>query len=192
MKYAKHDILEDDYIVIDIETTGLSPRDSEIIEFCGLKVHDGRIVDELNILIKPYRPISPFITSLTGITNSLVENSSCIDDVISSIHDFIKNDIVLGHNVCFDLSFISNALLILREIEIDNKYIDLLRISRRMLKDSVNNHKLETIAHHLNKDYFPSHRAKNDCLATYEAYETLKNIAKKHNINQITMLKGMF
>jgi len=66
--------LVDDYIVFDIETTGLSPEYDEIIEFSGFKIKDGFVIDEFSTLIKPSYPIDFFIEELTGITNEMLEN----------------------------------------------------------------------------------------------------------------------
>mgnify|MGYP003594687214 CR=1 FL=1 len=62
----------DDYVIIDIETTGFSPRNCEIIEIGAVKVRDNKITSVFQMLIKPKNPISSYITNLTGITNPRV------------------------------------------------------------------------------------------------------------------------
>ena len=79
----------DSYIIIDIETTGLDPIYDEIIEITALKVNQDKIVDTFTTLIKPTKPINPFITELTGITNDMVENSPSITDVLPIFLTFI-------------------------------------------------------------------------------------------------------
>ena len=96
----------DNYVVIDIETTGLTPLYDEIIEFAAIKIENDSIVDSYSTLIKPSQPISSFITSLTGITNELVENAPKIENVIDNIISFIADKTIVGHNVSFDINFL--------------------------------------------------------------------------------------
>ena len=99
-------ITDRNYTVIDIETTGLSPLEDEIIELSALKVRDNKVVKEFSSLINPNKEISDFISSLTGITQSMVQNAPDIKTVLPLFIDFIGDDTVLGHNVSFDLGFI--------------------------------------------------------------------------------------
>ena len=71
----------DDYVVLDLETTGLCPDWDNIIEIAALKVHHNEIVDEYQTLINPQEEIDPFITKLTGITNEMVADKPLIDKV---------------------------------------------------------------------------------------------------------------
>ena len=70
--------MHDNYVVIGLETTGLSPRYDNIIEFVGIKVSKGKIIDELSLLIKPFYPVSSFISKFTGITNEMLEDKPAI------------------------------------------------------------------------------------------------------------------
>ena len=163
----------EEYCVIDLETTGLSPIRNEIIEFCGIKVSRGRIVDEMNTLVRPEKHISKTITRITGIDDSLVANAPSIEDVIGPIAEYIGDSVILGHNVNFDINFLYDRYLAHLGRPMDNDFVDLLRISKKVLPE-LPNHKLGTVSDLLNTRYFPSHRARNDCLATYEAYEAVR------------------
>jgi hypothetical protein len=92
-------------VALDIETTGLDPKNDSIIEIGAVKFNDNRVVAEFSKLINPRKPINQFITNLTGITNSMVMNAPFIIDVLPEIHDFIGDAIILGQNIDFDLSF---------------------------------------------------------------------------------------
>jgi DNA polymerase-3 subunit epsilon len=159
-----------DYTVLDVETTGLSPVSNHIIEFSALKIRDGKIVDRYTTLINPGYLIDGFITSLTGITNEMLEYELSIHEVIDDIINFIGNDIILGHNTNFDLRFIHHNVMQTKGKSFNNDYMDLLYVTRKLFP-SWRNHKLETVGCMLNLNNQPSHRAMNDCLATYEAYE---------------------
>ena len=102
--------IPNNYVVFDIETTGLDPEFDEIIEIGAVKIKDGIKIDTFNSLIKPEYEIDEFITELTGITNEMVENAPSIDEVLPKFMDFIKDYIIIGHNVNFDINFFYDNL----------------------------------------------------------------------------------
>ena len=106
---SKIDLLNK-YVVIDIETTGLDPQYDEIIELGALKIENGVIVDSFSKLIKPKTSISDFITQLTGISNSMVENAPSIEEELPNYLKFINEQNIVGHNVNFDINFIYDNL----------------------------------------------------------------------------------
>jgi len=93
-------------VSIDIETTGLNFKKDVIIEIGAVRFNNRRVEDEWSTLINPGRPIPPFITQLTGITNQMVLQAPAIEDVLTELADFVGDAPILGHNVRFDLSFL--------------------------------------------------------------------------------------
>lgn len=87
---------QNNYVVIDCETTGLNPEYDEIIEFAAAKIRNCEIVDTFTTLIKPKRKIDDFIEDLTGITNEMLLGAPTIKEVINDISSFIGNDIIVG------------------------------------------------------------------------------------------------
>ena len=162
-----------DYTVIDIETTGLACDRCEIIELSAVKVRDYKVVEKFSTLVKPTKRINSFITSLTGISNEMVDNAASIHSVLPDFIKFLSNDILLGHNVSFDLRFIKHNLKKYFNSDIDNKSLDTMRISRKFNK-VLKSHKLETLANHYNVSTEGHHRALNDCIMTHEIYLNLK------------------
>lgn len=162
-----------DYTVLDIETTGLSPKNNEIIELAAVKVRDGKIVDTYSSLIKPSSEISPSISNLTNITNEMVKTSPLIEEELVNFLKFIGPDIIIGHNVTFDISFISLNSLKIFQTPFLNNYVDTLTLSRRFVKSD--HHNLQTMASIFNIDYTGAHRALKDCFITQKLYEILKN-----------------
>lgn len=177
-----------DYTVIDIETTGLSPDLNEIIEFSGVKVRTGIIVDTFSVLVKPKWGIDCFITNLTGITNEMVENAPSIENIIENIIHFIGNDVIVGHNVNFDINFLYDNLYFCKNLYLSNDYIDIMRLYRKIFPD-IKNHKLKTLSKEFNKVNFPTHRSLSDCLATYELMTYFFNYIKTNNINLEELFK---
>ncbi len=99
------------FAIIDIETTGLSPRYEKITE-SAVFIHDGiQIVDEFSTLIHPEKKISYRITQLTGITNQMVEQAPKFYEVAKKIVDITRGTIFVGHNVRFDYGFIRQEFL---------------------------------------------------------------------------------
>ena len=97
------------YIAFDVETTGLDPQENEIIEIGALKVRDGRVAERFMEFIHPQNPISPSITNLTGITNDMVAGARPRRAVVSDFLDFCEDDVLVGHNVTFDYSFMKSS-----------------------------------------------------------------------------------
>lgn len=159
------------YIAFDVETTGLNPARDEVIEIGALKVRDGRVADRFMEFIRPSAPISPFVTKLTGITDEMVGNARSRKDVIRDFLAFCEDDVLIGHNISFDYSFIKTGAAA-DGMSFEKNGIDTLRIARRTLPD-LESRSLESLCGYygiLNK---AAHRAYHDALATAKLYQTL-------------------
>ena len=165
----------DDYIVIDIETTGLDVRFCEIIEISAVKYRAGSETDSFSTLVKPTEPIDDFITSLTGITNEMLESAPDISSAISDFYNFVGSETLVGYNVNFDINFLYDNLMMCKSVPLSNDFIDVMRISKKLLPD-LDNYKLSTVAKHL-KASAPSHRSLDDCRACNECFLRLKEEA---------------
>ena len=163
----------DDYTIIDIETTGLSCDYDEIIELSAIRIRNRQISDKFTSLIKPLQPISDFIENLTGISNAMVEDAPYIEDVLGQYIEFLGTDYIVGHNVSFDIRFISHAKENLYGECLHNDHIDTLRLSRLIIKD-IENYRLGTLAKHFDIEQTSAHRAEVDCLTTYALFEKLR------------------
>ncbi len=164
----------DDYTVVDLETTGFSPQYDEIIEIAALKVRNGKIVKEYHQLINPKREVNSFIVGLTGITTSLLCNKPTLDEVIDDFLEFLGNDVIVGHNVSFDINFIYDNVKELRGKEFTNSYINTVRLSKKLHPD-LRHHTLYNIAEYYNFDPYDEHRALSDCEVTYSIYNFMKD-----------------
>lgn len=161
-----------DYTVIDLETTGLSPEWDSIIEVSALRVRNGVIVDRFVELINPEVEISDFIESLTGITNAMVADARLAAQVIPEYLDFIGSDMIIGHNVRFDLSFLDACAESLDLSFNIPSFIDTLRMSRRLYPD-LEHHRLKDMVKHFNINSTISHRAECDTEYTQTLYALL-------------------
>ena len=156
--------------ILDIETTGFEPEDSEIIELYILKVVENKIVDEFYSLFNPDQSIEN--SNIHGITNSKVANSPKFKEKNDEIIKFLENSTLIGHNLInFDLKFLNHYL----DRKLENKTIDTLDLSRSILQEKVVNHKLNTLAEYFDV-VLPTHNAKDDVMATFEIYKKLSSI----------------
>lgn len=167
-------IFPKDYTVLDIETTGLSSYHSEIIEIAALCIRKHEVVDEFQMLIKPYRPIPPAITQLTGISNADVENADTVEYVLPEFLYFAGNDIIVGHNVNFDIRFIADRAILMLGQQFNNDYVDTMILSRKYNKGVLSHHRLCDLAQYYGIKNENAHRALSDCYTTYQALEMMR------------------
>lgn len=163
----------DDYTVIDIETNGLNSAIDDIIELSAIRVREGKIVKTFSKLVKPQRPVGRFISNLTGIKNSMLENEHSIEEVLPDFLEFVGKDTILGHNINFDINFIYDKSIKYFNKAFSNSYVDTLKIARK-LKLDCENHKLQTLADYYKIKSGRMHRGLEDCRVTYEVYKCLK------------------
>lgn len=161
------------FTVIDIETTGLSPEWDSIIEVAALKIREGEIVDSFSSLTNsPCLVIDDFITDLTGITQEMIDAAPDISDILPQYFEFIGNDILIGHNVNFDINFLYDNSLHYCQKPLTNNFIDTMRISRRLHPEE-RHHRLSDLVERYSLDCTSAHRAKQDCHITFAAYNSL-------------------
>lgn len=163
----------DDYTVVDIETSGLYPSSSEIIEISALKYRNDALTDSFVSFLKPKIPVDPFITDLTGISNEMLSSAPDPRDVLPKFYDFVGDDILIGHNVNFDVNFLYDNLLSYNELYLKNSFVDVLRLSRKALP-FLPNHRQMTIAEYYGIQTSGSHRAQKDCEICQENYLHIK------------------
>ena len=161
-----------DFVSLDIETTGLSPMYDEIIELGAVKYRNGLPVDTFTSLVKPQNPIDPFITQMTGITNEMLENAPSLYTILPMFIEFVGNDTLVGHNVNFDINFIYDACDAIGLPSFGNNFIDTMRLARRMYKDFPN-HKLDTLIEHFGLERRSLHRGLGDCELTAVCYQRM-------------------
>ncbi len=165
--------LPSDYTVVDIETNGLTAGVCEILEISAIRYRDDRKAVVFSSLIKPAQRIIPFITELTGITDGMVRDAPDIEVVLDGFKEFVGDDIIIGHNVNFDVDFLYDNLMRYKAYALTNSFVDTLRLSRKALPD-LPNHKLATLAEHYGVSTVGAHRALKDCEICNACYVELK------------------
>lgn len=172
-----------EYVVIDIETTGLSPVYDSIIELSAIRYKDGAEIESFSSLAKPETSCTddcgnliyienPYITLLTGITNEMLAQAPPISEVLKKYIAFIGNSIVLGHNVGFDVNFIYDNCISILGVPFTNDFINTMRFANKLLP-SLSSKTLVGICNYFKIIPENMHRSLNDCRYTYQIYQKM-------------------
>lgn len=165
----------ENFTVIDLETTGFDPSFDNIIEIAALRVRGGEIVDSFSTLVKPYDEIDEFITELTGITNDMLSTAPTPEEIFPSVREFIGGDIIVGHNVNFDINFLYDWFETILKEPFTNDFIDTMRIARKVLPE-LPHHRLKDVSSAVGVVPGGAHRAAADCQTTFGCFCGLRDI----------------
>lgn len=162
-----------DYVVFDLETTGISPMWDQVIEISAVKVKNRVVVDEFTSLVNPGRSIPAGATKVNGITNQMVADAPGFETVLRKFWNFTEGLPLVGHNIAgFDMKFIRrDAEKFYGEIP-DNDYLDTLKMARRHLS-KLPHHRLVDLAEYYGISSEGAHRALNDCRMNQKVYERM-------------------
>jgi DNA polymerase III epsilon subunit family exonuclease len=164
---------ETTFVIVDLETTGASPKKgAAITEIGAVKVKNGEYLGNFESFVNPLTPIPEYITQMTGITDLMLAKAPVIDEILPAFLEFAgstEQTIIVAHNAPFDLSFLKSAA---KELDLDwpkFKTLDTVTIARQVLsKEDVPNCKLSTLAQFFGTKTEPNHRALDDAKATTE------------------------
>ncbi|MBQ7901533.1 MAG: PHP domain-containing protein, partial [Clostridia bacterium] len=178
--------LNGEYVVFDLETTGLSPNTEAITEIGAVRVKDGQITDTFNEFVNPGKPIPPKIVELTGITDDMVADAPSIDAMLPKFYDFVGDSVLVAHNAGFDTSFIKKAASDCG-MEYNFTVIDTLDLARCTVPE-LKKHNLAALTKHFNIKLENHHRACDDAMAT--AHVFLKLVSKLEDMD-VTNVNGI-
>jgi DNA polymerase-3 subunit epsilon len=180
------------FVVVDLETTGGSPKDSAITEIGAVKVRGGEVLGEFQTLVDPGCEIPPYISVLTGITSMMVATAPRIGAVLPGFLEFARGAVLVAHNAPFDLGFLKAAS---GEHGIpwpQFASVDTAVLARRLLtRDEVPNCKLATLAPYFSATTSPTHRALDDARATVDVLHGLFERLGPLGITSLEELTGL-
>lgn len=177
-----------EFIIFDIETTGLSPLTCGITQIGALKYKSGQVIDSFETLVDPEMPIPAKITELTGITDDMVKGALKQPEAVKEFLNFASGGMLVAHNASFDVSFIRRVASENR-IKFENAYLDTVSLSRYLNPDA-QNHKLDTLAAYYKLGQFDHHRADADtemlsrifgCMVEKLARQGITNVAEMND-----------
>ena len=178
---SKYPSFDDEMIVFDIETTGLSNRNCKIIEIGAVKIKSGEVLETLDFFVDPEEPIPPEITELTSITDDMVKGQIKEKEAIEKFLEFAGDRLLIAHNANFDVGFIRIAAD-RHGIPFENTYLDTVGLSR-YVNPELNKHKLNLIAEHYNLHEFHHHRASDDAEMLAEIFFVMMDRLKSEGID---------
>ena len=167
-----------EYVVIDLETTGLGPRMHRVIELAAVRCRGAEVIDTFEALVNPHRRLSSFIVGYTGITPDMLADAPEIAEVLPGFLEFLGGDPLVGHNIAFDLGFLHGELDRLDlGVTVTNTPIDTGRLAVRLLP-SLGKPSLDRLCAALGLPVGRRHRALDDALLTARAFWALGALAR--------------
>lgn len=164
----------DNFVVVDIETTGFNPNIDSIIQLGAIKIYKNNIIDTFNSLVNPEKEVKEKVLKITGITQEQLNQSKKIDEILPDFLEFIGDNIIVGHNISFDINFLYDKCLEILNFPLKNNFIDTLRIARKLIKQ-LEHHKIDNLMEYYNLGERKLHNANNDCLITFDIYKNMYN-----------------
>lgn len=162
-----------DYVLFDLETTGISCFRDEIIEISALKVRNGQVVEEFSELVNPHRPIPWQASQVNNITDKMVADKPDFAQVLPRFLDFAGEDVLVGHNIAgFDMKFIYRDCERFLGQTLTNDYIDTLNIAKKVFP-AWHHRRLGDLAEHYGLSTVGAHRALADCKMNQIVFEKM-------------------
>ena len=182
-----------EFVIFDVETTGLSPVDGDrIVEIAAVKVKGAQVVGKFYSLVNPRRAVPAQATLVNNITDDMLLKAPVAADILPEMINFIGGACVAGHNVRFDLNFLCYELsLIGRRLNDQTPAVDTLKMARELLP-YLSNHKLAYLARSLGVVVDQTHRAMADVEITVAVFLRLMEMANDRDIQKISIFLEQF
>jgi len=186
-------IKDTEFVVFDVETTGLSAKDGDrIVEIAAMKIKNGKVVDKFYSLVNPKRSIPAEASRVNNITDDMVAQAPPAEEVLPKMVSFISGACVAGHNVRFDLGFLSYELSLMgRKLNDSTPAVDTLKMARDLLP-YLSNYRLAYLARSLGVTVSETHRAMADVELTVQVLMRMTEMATDQNIDEITKFFTQF
>ena len=182
----KGQMLDDTYVVFDLETTGFSPIKDKIIEIGAVKVERGKITERFSTFVNPKVPIPFQITQLTSITDQMVMDAPDIETVLPKFLAFVGDAVLVAHNASFDVGFIEQNCRYQDRIP-DFTSVDTVAMARILLP-TLSKFKLNVVANALHISLENHHRAVDDAGATAEIFVKFVEMLRDRNVDSLRKL----
>lgn len=179
------------YVVVDVETTGGSPRGGDrITEFCAVTVAHGEITDVFETLINPQRPIPPAVTRLTRITWDMVRGAPTIRDVATRITGVLGGRLFVGHNAAYDWRFVSSELSRYAGHQLTGERLCTVQLARALIP-GMKRRSLGSLSYYYGIENHARHRAGGDAMATARLLLRLLGAARDRGCETLEDLRAL-
>lgn len=186
-------LIEDTYVIFDVETTGLSAAYDTVIELAAVKMRKGEVIDRFERFANPHRPLSNKIKELTHISDDMLVDAPEPGEVFRQFQSFMENAVLVAHNARFDMGFLTVGFAREGLAPIENPVIDTLELARNLHKE-LKNHRLDTLTSFYGVNLTQHHRAVYDAEATgHLLFKMLERLQEKGvtNLDEINGLRVM-
>lgn len=181
---------QNEFVIFDIETTGISLRNCRITEIGAVKYKNGKILEKFNTLVNPEIPIPQEIVEITGITDQMVADAPLINEALDKFLEFAGDKVLVAHNANFDMGFMKLAAEQCGK-RLDNTYLDTLALSRYVNTDT-NRHSLEKLVDYYKLEHATHHRAEDDAEMLAYVFEKMIQKLKTEGITSLSeMVQNM-
>ncbi|MEI7998186.1 MAG: 3'-5' exonuclease [Candidatus Omnitrophota bacterium] len=182
-----------EFVVFDVETTGLSAQDGDrIVEIAALKIKNGQVVDKFYSLVNPKRSIPSQATRINNITDDMLTEAPTAQEVLPKMVSFIAGACVAGHNVRFDLGFLSYELALMgRKFNESTPAVDTLKMAKDLLP-YLSNYRLGYLARSLGVTVSETHRAMADVELTVQVLIRMMDMATDKDLDNVSKFISQF
>lgn len=178
-------------IVLDVETTGLDHTKEKIIEFAGLKLVNGEIVEEFETLINPEQHIRYSSINIHGITEEMVADAPKTEEIMPKILEFVSEHPIVAHNAIFDYNFLNETSMALYSKELSNHYFDSQQMFREICPEE-KSHGLDALLNRFDiEEQGQKHRAMADAKGLALAYPKLEKLYFERNSWQVSQMDNV-
>lgn len=179
-----------EYVVVDLEMTGLSAKTDQIIEIGAIKVSNQKIVDTFACIVNSHCAVPEKIAELTGITNEMVQNGQEREEAIPKLLDFIEGYVLVGQNLNFDYGFLKQWA-VNHKRPLEARACDTLKIARQLLPVEQSK-KLSSLCEYFGIERQNAHRALDDAVETWHVFECLVELAKARTDMSAQQIEELF
>jgi|ERR1041385_726694 DNA polymerase III epsilon subunit family exonuclease len=188
MKSRNQHIDETDFLVVDVETTGLSPDGGDrVCEIGAVKIRGGAVIESFGSLINPERPISAGAYAVNRISPAMVEDAPRFSDVAEKIRTLMEHSVLVAYNAPFDVSFLNSELRLGGHPLIKNTVVDALALARQLLP-GLGRYPQANVAQVVGIAFPVKHRALEDVMVTAKIFTLFVSIMKANNLDTVADL----
>jgi DNA polymerase III epsilon subunit family exonuclease len=179
------------YVVVDLETTGLSPGTSSICEIGAVRVRGLELEERFETLVNPRRPLPAAIAALTGIDPRALRGAPPVELAVRRFLEFAGDAVLVAHNARFDIGFLDREVERLTGRRIAAPVVDTVWLARRVLAGRIQRVGLASLAHFFGTSTRPCHRALADAEATAEILLALIGLAQERGATTVAELADL-
>ena len=183
-----HLFSHNDFIIVDLETTGLSPHYDKITEIAAIKIEDNKIINKFESFINPEIEIPINITRLTGISNQMVKDAPKAKDVLKEFLKFAGSSTIVAHNANFDISFLQSHLSKNFRLSLTNPTLCTKELAKLTVPE-INSKALAALCRFFEIENINAHRAMSDVKATYQIFNIMRKRLSVQSLNLSNYIK---